>query len=78
MTAYGVLYALVHDGLAHQRWPLRITPRRGYLRRLVQAHRLHHASGGKEGAVSFGFLFPADVRRLAAEIKARRTARPGP
>lgn len=76
MTAYGLLYALVHDGLVHQRWPFRFHPRRGYLKRLVQAHRLHHASGGKEGAVSFGFLYPADVRRLAAEVKARRLRAP--
>jgi beta-carotene 3-hydroxylase len=72
VTAYGVLYAIVHDGLVHQRWPFRIVPRQGYLRRLVQAHRLHHAVHEKERAVSFGFLAPQDVRRLAQELKLRR------
>jgi beta-carotene 3-hydroxylase len=72
VSAYGFLYALVHDGLVHQRWPLRIAPRGRYLQRLYQAHRLHHAVGTREGAVSFGFLLPGDVRRLSAELKGLR------
>lgn len=72
VTAYGGLYAIVHDGLVHQRWPFRIVPRHGYLRQLVQAHRLHHAVHGKHSAVSFGFLAPQDVRRLAQELRRRR------
>ncbi len=56
-TLYGLLYVIVHDGLVHQRWPFRRVPRQGYLRRLYQAHKLHHASEGREGAVSFGFLY---------------------
>lgn len=77
MTVYGLAYGLVHDGLVHRRWPLRWTPRPGgYLARLVQAHRLHHAVHTREDAVSFGFLFARDPRRLAAELRARRH-RPG-
>lgn len=72
VTAYGLLYGLVHDGLVHQRWPLRYVPRSGYLRRLVQAHRLHHAVRTREGAVSYGFLVVRDPRRIAAGLKARR------
>jgi beta-carotene 3-hydroxylase len=68
MTAYGFLYFVAHDGLVHQRWPFRYVPRSGYLKRLYQAHRMHHAVAGKDGAVSFGFLYapPVDVlkRRL--------------
>ena len=72
VTAYGVLYALVHDGLVHWRFPFPIKPTRGYLLRLVRAHHLHHKVHTKEGAVSFGFLFPADPERLAAQLKAQR------
>jgi beta-carotene 3-hydroxylase len=72
ITAYGLLYAFVHDGLVHQRWPFRYVPRNAYLRRLVQAHRLHHAVRTREGAVSYGFLFARDPHRLAADLKARR------
>ena len=56
-TIYGILYGFVHDGLVHQRWPFRYTPKRGYLHRLVLAHRLHHHTTHKDGAVSFGFLW---------------------
>jgi beta-carotene 3-hydroxylase len=61
---YGLLYALLHDGLVHRRLGFDLTPRSGYLKRLVQAHRLHHAVKGREGAVSFGFLYAPPVRRL--------------
>jgi beta-carotene 3-hydroxylase len=72
VTAYGVMYGFVHDGLVHQRWPFRYMPRNGYLRRLVQAHRLHHAVRSREDAVSYGFLIVPDPHRLAAKLKARR------
>jgi beta-carotene 3-hydroxylase len=76
MTVYGFLYFVVHDGLVHQRWPFRYTPRRGYLRRLVQAHRLHHAVEGREGCVSFGFLYAPPVRRLAETLRRRHGRAP--
>lgn len=67
-TVYGLVYAFVHDGLVHQRWGFRFVPRSGYAKRLVQAHRLHHATHGREGGVSFGFLYAPDVRRLKARL----------
>ena len=69
ITVYGVLYALVHDGLVHQRWPFRHRPRNAYLRRLVQAHRLHHAVAGRERCVSFGFLYAPRVARLRDDLR---------
>ena len=70
---YGVIYTLVHDGLVHQRW-FRWVPKRGYAKRLVQAHKLHHATVGKEGGVSFGFLLARDPAKLKAELAAQREA----
>jgi beta-carotene 3-hydroxylase len=69
VTLYGLLYFIVHDGLVHQRWPFRATPRKGYAKRLVQAHKLHHATHGKDGAVSFGFLWAEEPRKLKARLK---------
>jgi beta-carotene 3-hydroxylase len=69
MGVYGVLYFVVHDGLVHQRWPFRHVPRNGYLKRLVQAHRLHHAIEDREGAVSFGFLYAPPVRSLKQQLR---------
>lgn len=75
MTVYGLLYVFVHDGLVHQRWPFRHVPRNPYLKRLVQAHRLHHAVEGREGCVSFGFLYAPPVRALREKLRAGRGER---
>ena len=71
ILGYGIIYTLIHDGLVHQRY-FRWVPRKGYARRLVQAHRLHHATIGKEGGVSFGFVLARDPAALKRELKAQR------
>lgn len=71
VLVYGIIYTLIHDGLVHQRW-FRWVPKRGYAKRLVQAHKLHHATVGKEGGVSFGFVFARDPAVLKRELKAQR------
>jgi beta-carotene 3-hydroxylase len=68
VSVYGVLYFIAHDGLVHQRWPFKYIPRKGYLKRLYQAHRLHHAVEGKEGCVSFGFIYAPPVDKLVKEL----------
>jgi beta-carotene 3-hydroxylase len=71
VLAYGVIYTLIHDGLVHQRY-FRWVPKRGYAKRLVQAHKLHHATIGKEGGVSFGFVVARDPASLKRELKLQR------
>lgn len=70
MTGYGLLYFIVHDGLVHNRWPWRWVPRAGYVKRLYQAHLMHHAVSGKERCVSFGFLYAPAPARLKAQLRA--------
>jgi beta-carotene 3-hydroxylase len=67
-TVYGVLYFLLHDALVHKRWPFKITPKGRYLKRLVQAHHLHHAVHGKDKCVSFGFIYAKPVDELRKEL----------
>jgi len=69
MTLYGLLYFIAHDGLVHQRWPFRYIPRSGYLKRLYQAHRMHHAVDGKDGCVSFGFLLAPTTQQLKQQLR---------
>jgi beta-carotene 3-hydroxylase len=73
IMGYGMIYTLIHDGLVHQRY-FRWVPKRGYAKRLVQAHWLHHATIGKQGGVSFGFVFARDPavlkRELGEQVKA--------
>lgn len=73
ILGYGIIYTLVHDGLVHQRY-FRWVPRGGYAKRIVQAHKLHHATIGKEGGVSFGFVFARDPARLKEELRCQREA----
>ena len=73
VNLYGVIYAIVHDGLVHQRY-FRWVPKKGYAKRLVQAHKLHHATIGKEGGVSFGFVIARDPAKLKAELKKQAKA----
>ena len=70
ITAYGAIYFLFHDGLVHRRFPMP-KARSTYWKRLIQAHRFHHAVSTKDGCVSFGFLMAPPVRRLKEELKAR-------
>ncbi|KQQ69817.1 beta-carotene hydroxylase [Rhizobium sp. Leaf321] len=69
VSVYGVLYFFMHDGLVHQRWPFRYIPRKGYLKRVYQAHRLHHAVEGRDGCVSFGFVYAKTADKLVKELQ---------
>jgi beta-carotene 3-hydroxylase len=63
VALYGVGYVLFHDIMFHRRIPgLRIKTRGRYLRRIVQAHRIHHQYKDPRNGVCFGFLYPP--RRL--------------
>src|SRR5690606_22574373 len=72
ITIYGVLYFFMHDGLVHQRWPFKYVPRKGYLKRVYQAHRLHHAVEGRDGCVSFGFVYAEPVAKLGKKLQDNR------
>jgi len=72
MTAYGLMYFIFHDVIVHQRIRFRRIPRFGYLRHIVQAHRLHHAVDSKHGAVSFGFLYAPPLAGLRQGVKQAR------
>ena len=69
IAGYGAIYFGFHDVIVHQRVRHRYVARSTYMKRIVQAHRLHHATESKHGSVSFGFLWapPPDVlkRQLA-------------
>ena len=71
VTAYGAIYAGFHDVLVHRRVRHGWNPRSKYLKRIIQAHRLHHAVESKHGTVSFGFLWAPPVRVLLADLESR-------
>lgn len=73
-AAYGLIYFCFHDVIVHKRLPHRYVARSAYMKRIVQAHRLHHAVETKEGAVSFGFLVAPRAETLKAQLARRGRA----
>lgn len=78
IAAYGAIYFGFHDVIVHRRIEHRYVPRSTYMKRIVQAHRLHHVTESKHGSVSFGFLWapPPEVlkQQLAASSEAHLRA----
>ena len=71
IAAYGAIYFGFHDVIVHKRIDHRYVPRSDYMKRIVQAHRLHHVVETKEGTVSFGFLWAPRPEVLKAELARR-------
>lgn len=69
VVVYGMIYFAFHDVVVHRRVTHGIVPRSRYFRRIVQAHRLHHAVGTRDGTVSFGFLYAPPIPALVAAMK---------
>ena len=74
IAAYGAIYFGFHDVIVHQRIAHRYVARSAYMKRIVQAHRLHHAVETRQGTVSFGFLWAPPADELKAELKRRERA----
>lgn len=75
MAGYGLIYFIFHEGLVHRRWPFKWNPKGGYIKRLIQAHKIHHAGHGKDDCVSYGFLYARPLPELKDEFQQLRAAR---
>jgi len=75
IAGYGAIYFGFHDVIVHRRLAHRIVPRSTYFKRIVQAHRLHHAVESREGTVSFGFIYAPPVEALKARLAASEGAK---
>lgn len=72
MTAFGLAYLLVHDGLVHGRVPASFLARSAYLRRVRDAHLVHHQRARGPYGLFFG---PWEMRFTAhPRTKARPSA----
>lgn len=57
ILSYGIFYFIFHDVIVHQRIRWRPAKRSKYLKRMINAHYVHHAKHTKEGCEAFGFLY---------------------
>jgi len=69
ITGYGVIYFGFHDIIVHRRVKTGWVPKSRYMKRIIQAHRLHHVVETKAGTVSFGFIYAPPVRTLLATLE---------
>ena len=63
---YGVAYIIFHDIIVHRRIKINFKINSEYMKRIMNAHYVHHKVHTKEGAKAFGFLFAPkkyDVRK---------------
>jgi len=74
IAGYGAIYLGFHDIIVHRRIETGYVPRSAYMKRIVQAHRLHHIVHTKHGTVSFGFIWAPKPEVLKAELKRRDLA----
>ncbi|NBR31370.1 MAG: beta-carotene hydroxylase [Sphingomonadaceae bacterium] len=74
IAAYGAIYFGFHDVIVHRRVNIRYIPESAYMKRIIQAHRLHHVVETKKGTVSFGFLWAPKPEVLKAELARRGKA----
>ena len=71
IAAYGAIYFGFHDVIVHKRIGHRYVPKSNYMKRIMQAHRLHHVVETKDGTVSFGFLWAPKPEVLKAQLAER-------
>jgi beta-carotene 3-hydroxylase len=70
---YGVFYLVFHDIVVHQRIRWRPGKRSTYLKRMINAHYVHHSKHSKEECEAFGFLYaPKKYEPGKFEYKTKR------
>jgi len=54
---YGIGYFLVHDTFFHKRIKIKYRPKSKYMKRVLNAHSVHHQKSKVHEGVCFGFLY---------------------
>jgi beta-carotene 3-hydroxylase len=57
ITAYGIFYVIFHDIIVHRRIQIRFKAKSKYMKRIMNAHYIHHNKHTKQGCEAFGFLY---------------------
>jgi beta-carotene 3-hydroxylase len=57
ILAYGVFYVMFHDIIVHRRIKIKFKAQNQYLRRIINAHYIHHKKHTKKDGEAFGFLY---------------------
>jgi beta-carotene 3-hydroxylase len=75
ILCYGIFYFIFHDVIVHQRIRWRPLHQSKYLKRMINAHYVHHSKHSKQGCEAFGFLYaPKKYQSKEFQLKANRQA----
>ena len=74
IATYGAIYFGFHDVIVHKRVGHTYVPRSTYMKRIVQAHRLHHALESKQHGISFGFIIAPPIDVLMRQLEQSKAA----
>jgi len=57
VMSYGLGYFLVHDTFFHKRIKIKFRPKSKYIKRILNAHTVHHQKSKAHEGICFGFLY---------------------
>jgi len=57
VMSYGIGYFLVHDTFFHRRIKIKYRPKSKYMKRVINAHTVHHQKSSAHTGICFGFLY---------------------
>lgn len=57
ILCYGIFYFIFHDIIVHRRIKIHFPTSNKYMKRIMNAHYIHHKTHTKNGAEAFGFLY---------------------
>lgn len=57
ILGYGIFYFIFHDIIVHRRIKIKFKANHPYMKRIMNAHYVHHKTHEKDEAEAFGFLY---------------------
>jgi beta-carotene 3-hydroxylase len=63
---YGLGYFLVHDIFFHKRVKIKHRPQSQYMKRVLNAHKVHHQKSTAHKGICFGFLYASKKYNVKA------------
>lgn len=68
ILGYGIFYFIFHDIIVHRRIKIKFKASHPYMKRIMNAHYMHHKTHEKDEGEAFGFLYaPKKYQQSGAE-----------
>lgn len=74
ITMYGIFYFIFHDIIVHRRVKIKFKAKSPYMKRIMNAHYVHHMKHTKEDGEAFGFLYAPKKYEKGVKTASRKKA----